>query len=251
MIAIIGVLASLLLPAVQAAREAGRRASCTNNLRQLGVALQNFHDANLSFPPGRGGPPPRIFSPQAYLLPHVEEGSLQGQIDLTQAPTTVVVGGVFYSGAYNKPAASEIVPVLQCPSDVTDGRVPGSDYGATNYAANTGSGMIDSGTIRDADGVFYYESKVAFKNLLDGSSHTAAFSERMLGNGVDLAVLPAAEGALYILELNSSSPVSVANCQSAANGDGYGARARSGSWATTATRSTTTAGRRMPQSGTA
>ncbi len=194
-IAIVGVLVSLLLPAVQAAREAGRRASCTNNLRQLGVALQNFHDANLSFPPGRGGPPPRIFSPHAYLLPYVEEGSLQAQLDLTQAPTTVVVGGVYYSGAANHPAATEAVPVLQCPSDVVSGHVPGVDYGATNYAACTGSGLIDSGTVRDADGAFYYESRVAFKNLLDGSSHTAAFSERMLGNGVDTTALSPDQGA--------------------------------------------------------
>ena len=184
-IAIIGVLVALLLPAVQAAREAARRSSCTNNLRQLGIALHNCHDTTGSLPPGRGGPPPQIFSPQAYLLPYVEEGSLQGLIDFNQAPTTVVVAGVPYSGAYNKPAASEAVPVLHCPSDTEPGRVSGSDFGATNYVANTGSGQIDAGTINNADGVFFLESHVGFKHITDGTSHTVAFSERGLGPGVE------------------------------------------------------------------
>jgi prepilin-type N-terminal cleavage/methylation domain-containing protein len=131
-IAIMGVLVSLLLPAVQSAREAARRASCTNNLRQLGIALQNFHDTNGHIPAGRGGPPPKIFSPQAYLLPFVEEGSVQGLIDFDRAPTTVVVAGVPYSGSYNKPAAIQAVPVLQCPSDTEAGRVSISEFGATN-----------------------------------------------------------------------------------------------------------------------
>ena len=107
-IAIIGVLVSLLLPAIQAAREAARRSSCTNNLRQLGIAMQNCHDTQGRLPPGRGGPPPQIFSPQAYLLPYVEEGSLDGMIDFNQAPTTVVVGGVPFSGAANQLRAHRI-----------------------------------------------------------------------------------------------------------------------------------------------
>jgi prepilin-type N-terminal cleavage/methylation domain-containing protein/prepilin-type processing-associated H-X9-DG protein len=222
-IAIIAVLIALLLPAVQAAREAARRSSCTNNLRQLGIAQQNCHDTSGSLPPGRGGPPPQIFSPQAYLLPYVEEGSLEGRIDFAQAPTTVVVGGVPFSGAANKPAACEAVSVLQCPSDTEPGRVVGSDFGATNYVANTGSGQIDAGTIDKSDGVFFLESHVTFKHITDGTSHTAAFSERMLGPGIKVTgpALPGQLAGVYVLELFNSAPVSDANCAQPSNGNWY------------------------------
>ncbi len=226
-IAIVGVLLSLLLPAVQSAREAARRASCTNNLRQLGVAMQNFHDTNGYLPPGRNGPPPHIFSAQAYLLPFVEEGSLQGQIDFDQSPTTVVIGGVVYSGAANAWAGAQAVPVLQCPSDTEPGRVYGSDYGATNYVANVGSGRIDVGTITKSDGVFFRESHVGFNQITDGTSHTVAFSERMLGPGTTYAAgtpLPGQFVGLYILELFSASPVSDTNCGQPTNGSWYAAR---------------------------
>jgi type II secretory pathway pseudopilin PulG len=221
-IAIIGVLVSLLLPAIQAAREAARRSSCTNNLRQLGIALQNCHDSKGHLPPGRGGPPPQIFSPQAYLLPYVEEGSIEGMIDFNQAPTTVVVGGVPFSGAANQPAASQVVPVLTCPSDPERGRVSGSTFGATNYAANAGSGAVD-GSIAKADGVFFFESHVGFKNITDGTTHTVAFSERPLGDGVEYASpnLPGQLTGIYVLELFNTSSVTEANCQQPTNGSWY------------------------------
>ena len=123
-IAIIGILISLLLPAVQSAREASRRAACDNNLKQLGLALHQFHDTNGRFPPGRGGPPPTVFSPQADLLPFVEQNGLYGQLDLTAAPTPLVIAGVTYSGATNNAAAIQAVGVLQCPTDPAAGRVP-------------------------------------------------------------------------------------------------------------------------------
>lgn len=224
-IAIIGVLVALLLPAIQAAREAARRSSCTNNLRQLGIALQNRHDAIGSLPPGRGGPPPHIFSPQAYLLPYVEEGSLEGLIDFNQAPTTVVVAGIPYSGAANQPAASQTVPVLICPSDPEPGRVYGSTFGATNYVASTGSAPID-GTIVKSDGVFFLQSHVGFKNITDGTSHTVAFSERPLGNGVKYSGtdVPGQSAGNFILELFNSSIVSDANCEQPTKGSWYEAR---------------------------
>ncbi len=231
-IAIIGVLVSLLLPAVQSAREAARRASCTNNLRQLGIALQNFHDTHGHMPAGRGGPVPRIFSPQAFLLPFVEEGSVQGMIDFEQAPQFVIIAGVTYSDAANRPASIQTVPVLTCPSDPEQGRVPGAQFGATNYAACTGSGQIDAGTVVRSDGVFFLESRIGFKHVTDGTSHTVAFSERMLGNGVPLSgsALPGHRADLYIRQLSNASPVSDGNCAQPAAGNWY--RERGGKWIT-------------------
>ncbi len=224
MIAIVGVLIALLLPAVQSAREASRRTACGNNLRQLGIALNGFHSAQSHFPPGRGYPPPQVFSTLAYLLPHVEETALHGLVDLTSAPLPLVIGGIPYDGARNALAAATSVAMFKCPSDVNESGVAGQAFGATNYAANTGSGTLNGGSIAGSDGVFLLNSTVGFNQLLDGSCHTAAFSERMLGNGASLASLPTGQASLYILELNSSANVDEPTCASIANGDGYGIR---------------------------
>ncbi len=225
-IAMIGFLIALLLPAVQAAREASRRASCANNLKQLGLALLEFYDAQQHFPPGRGGPTPLVFSPQAYILPYVEQNGLYAQLDLKSAPTSLVIGGVSYSGANNALAASQTVRVLQCPSDPADGQVPGSTFGGTNYVACTGSGNIGNGTIAGADGVFYLTSAVRFADMVDGSSNTACFSERTLGTGLTLTVptLSQSDAALYILELGNGIDVSVPTCATLATGDWYSTR---------------------------
>ena len=223
-IAIVGVLVGILLPAIQQAREAARRSSCSNNLKQIGLALQHFHEAKRHFPPGRGGPPPKIFSALAYLLPYVEETALYGQLDLAMAPTTVVIAGKTYLGDRNYPIAVQTSPVLQCPSDFFSGRVPGSAFGGTNYAANAGSGTLNEGSIANADGVFYLTSAVAMQNLVDGSSHTAAFGERMLGNGQAATTLGQDQVGLYILELSGSITAPVSGCASASNGTWYSQR---------------------------
>jgi prepilin-type N-terminal cleavage/methylation domain-containing protein/prepilin-type processing-associated H-X9-DG protein len=223
-IAILGVLVAILLPAIQSSREASRRSSCGNNLKQIGVALQNFHAGHRRFPPGRGGPPPKVFSPLAYLLPYLEEDSLEGQIDLSSAPTSLVIAGVPYSGTRNLAAATQAVIVFQCPSDVASGRVPGSTYGATNFVANAGSGLLDNGSLNEADGVFFLASCVGFQNLLDGSSHTAAFSERMLGTGQTFLGPTPSQAALYMLELGPGVDVSPSACASLGTGDWYSQR---------------------------
>jgi prepilin-type N-terminal cleavage/methylation domain-containing protein/prepilin-type processing-associated H-X9-DG protein len=223
-IAIIGVLVALLLPAVQAARESARRSACFNSLKQVGLALQHFHDAQRHFPPGRGAPAPRVFSPHAYLLPYFEEGSIALQIDYAQAPTSLVIAGVPYSGMANSGAANSVVPVLQCASDPAGGRVPGSTYGGTSYAACTGSGTVGSGTLVKSDGVFFLGSAISFRNLTDGSSHTAAFCERMLGNGQSLAATAVSNSEPYILELASGYSVSPTTCDASSSGNWYSTR---------------------------
>ena len=223
-VAIIGVLIALLLPAVQAAREAGRRSMCGNNLRQLGLAMHHFHECYSSLPPGRGGPAPQVFSPQAYLLPFVEQTALQGTIDFTKAPTTLVIAGIPYSGARNYPAAIQAIGLLQCPSDVAGGRVIGSEFGGTNYVANTGSGTVEAGTLVQADGVFYLTSHVKFRDLSDGTSHTVAFCERTLGNGQSITTAPTDQAGYFILELSNAVPVSDSGCSSPSSGNWYSQR---------------------------
>src|SRR5436305_12507918 len=85
-VAIIGTLVALLLPAVQSAREAARRSQCLSNLRQLGLALHQFEAINKRFPAGRGAPSPAVFSAHAWLLPLMEQKSLQDRIDFSSAP---------------------------------------------------------------------------------------------------------------------------------------------------------------------
>ncbi len=225
-VALVTVLMAILLPAVQATREAGRRTGCDNNLKQIATALQNFHASFQVFPPGRGATVPRVFSPHAHLLPFLEESSLSGQIDLTQSPIDLVIGGVSYSGARNYAAATTALSVFQCPSDAAAGRVPGSAYGGTNYAANVGSGLVTYGTIDAADGVFFRGSTVSFRSLTDGSSKTAAFSERMLGTGQALAqpAISQDQAQLFVLQLGNGVDVAVTPCASLGTGSWYGLR---------------------------
>src|SRR4026209_2469997 len=98
-IAIIGILVALLFPAVQAAREAARRAQCTNNLKQIGLSMQNYHDTFRSFPFGKGAAYPGAagyarWSAHALLLPFMEQKPLHDNIDFNYAPSTPGMGGV-------------------------------------------------------------------------------------------------------------------------------------------------------------
>ncbi|MFL5330282.1 MAG: DUF1559 domain-containing protein [Gemmataceae bacterium] len=183
---IIALLLSLLIPAVQRTREAASRAKCAGNLRQIGFALHHYEAVHTHFPPGRGMPQPAIFSAHAYLLPYTDQECLNSAIHFDLAPATYSLGnGTTYDGTANYPAASARVLLLACPSDVVD-QVPGSFFGATNYAACTGTGS--SANLDNADGVFFTGSSVRFEDISDGSSSTVAFGERPLGDGQD--VLP-------------------------------------------------------------
>jgi prepilin-type N-terminal cleavage/methylation domain-containing protein/prepilin-type processing-associated H-X9-DG protein len=183
-IAIIAILIGLLLPAVQKVRAAAARLSCSNNLKQIGLALHNHHDTYGRFPSGRGAPAPAVFSAHANLLPFLEQDALGGRIDFNSAPTTYsVAGGPTYDGAANYPVATMTVKTFICPADIGNGRVAGLPFGATSYAANAGSGTVDLGTLAGADGVFFLGSSLGFRDLTDGSSQKAAFSERTLGPG--------------------------------------------------------------------
>jgi len=180
-IAIIATLIGLLLPAVQKVREAAARMSCQNNLHQFGLALHNYHAANGRLPPGRGATHPAIFSAHAYLLPYFEQTALTAAIDYSSAPATYTVPpSTVYDGTRNYASATTAVKLFVCPSDPAGGRVPGISFGSTNYAANAGSG---AGSLTNADGVFFLGSTVRLEEISDGTSNTAAVSERPLGPG--------------------------------------------------------------------
>jgi prepilin-type N-terminal cleavage/methylation domain-containing protein/prepilin-type processing-associated H-X9-DG protein len=206
-IAIIGVLVAMLLPAVQAARESARRTSCGNNMRQIAIALQNHHGARNVFPKGRGNPFPLVFSVHSYLLPYMEEERLQNLIDYSAPPLTF---GSF-SGAANAMAAETVIPFFLCPSD--QGHVPGQTFGPTNYAANTGTGTVLYGHLATGgDGVFYDGSKISLRQVNDGSAHTAAFSESLLGDNQPSTGVVPFNRQLHVLELPSGGDTTDMAC---------------------------------------
>lgn len=186
-IAIIGVLVALLLPAVQAAREAARRMSCSNNLKQCALALHNYHDTYRRFP-GLGERSITSFSIQARLLPFAEQTNLENLIDFRQP---LFVGG--HSRMALNPvqarAARTVVSMLRCPSDGTMDiygkyfTTPDRPLAGGNVVACIGSGAGTDYDIRyPTDGLFYYRSACAFRNIQDGTSNTVVMSETLLGN---------------------------------------------------------------------
>ncbi|MEX2174581.1 MAG: DUF1559 domain-containing protein [Pirellulaceae bacterium] len=164
-IAIIGVLVALLLPAVQAAREAARRAQCSNNLKQFGLAVQLYHDSHLTLPPGRwGGSGGRVFSVHGLILPFMEQGNVRELIDYT----------TFWDSPSNTAARAAVIPVFTCPSDPQSSRPPG--WAATNYEPCEGADT------RMSNGVINNRSGTKLADITDGTSNTACFSERGLGD---------------------------------------------------------------------
>lgn len=229
-IAIIGLLVGLLLPAVQAAREAARSTTCRNNLRQLGLALHNYESAHRSFPPGRGAPLPRVFSLFPYLLPQLEQANLYAQIDFSRAPVSFAVGPTQYDGSANKAVAVTPLSVLQCPSDIYGGHVPGLEFGATHYAGNAGSGLYQLGTLTGSDGVFYLNSQTRFRDLTDGSSHTVAIAERTLGYGDGQPSSTEQQLLRGIIELAPGVDPTDANCRAVSIASSLWNHERGGKW---------------------
>lgn len=181
-VAIVGTLVALTLPAVQAAREAARRASCQNNLRQVGTALQLYHNAHEHLPVGcvdkrvpRTNPAGRQLAWSAELLPYLEESALWRQIDLHAA----------YDSPVNAAVAAEVVPIYICPSTariapgreaaVVNGPAANSTYraAAIDYGGLYGAAQVAP----SANGVFLYDRAVRLSDISDGTSHTLAAAE--------------------------------------------------------------------------
>jgi len=182
-IAIIAVLIALLLPAVQAAREAARRSQCTNNLKQLGLALHNYHSANNIVPFGeglQGGAPVGFYavSAQALLLPSLEQTSLYNALNFSGG------GNLFWNSIspVNQTVQVTKVDVFLCPSDVSRTTLAA---GPNNYFANAGVPPTSFKTASGFTGPFPYCTmpQVGFHSVVDGLSNTVAFSEVVKGIG--------------------------------------------------------------------
>ncbi len=181
-IAIIGVLIALLLPAVQSAREAARRAQCVNNLKQIGLAVHNYHDGLGSLPVGeiRGS----SYSALSQTLAFFEQGGLYNTINFDLRNVDVA----------NNTARTTQLAVLLCPSEVEN---PLPDRGAaTCYFANKGTNVIwqdpvgPNTGLPKANGTFVFGEVVRFSGITDGLSNTALFSERVLADGSNAIVSP-------------------------------------------------------------
>ncbi|MGI8978437.1 MAG: DUF1559 domain-containing protein [Pirellulaceae bacterium] len=183
-IAIIGILVALLLPAVQFARESARRASCQNNLKQLGVALNNFEGTLRKFPSSWKPTAPvgtRVdgWSAQAQLLPYLEQGGTYGfmnfDISYTQHPLVPNMSPPTKVSALR-------VPVLICPTEnrtrIRADAAGVAEHAPLNYGANLGIWFVfDPVTQRGGDGAFTPMHPTAGGDVTDGFSNTIAFSE--------------------------------------------------------------------------
>lgn len=187
-IALIGALTSLLLPAVQSAREAARRVQCANHLRQLALAAHNYHDGHATFPPGldqvevSSSPRFRGTSLFTFLLPHLEEGSVLADWDYAD-PLSNAYGG-------SQARAARVLPVLVCASDrIAENPIVenGRHYGLTSYGGNGGRRSFDP-ALATCDGIFHTtgpgsepkanQSCVSLSMIADGASQTVLFGER-------------------------------------------------------------------------
>jgi prepilin-type N-terminal cleavage/methylation domain-containing protein/prepilin-type processing-associated H-X9-DG protein len=213
-IAIIAILIGLLLPAVQKIREAAARMSCSNNLKQLGLAAHNYHSSFNKFPPGTNlspAPTARAANGQTFaappdlgkayslfeaLLPYIEQDNVYKQLNLAGQPNNF--NNRNWDSQYNRgncdsPTApgATIIKTFLCPSDVgaqqTTYTTGGTTFyfGANSYGGN--AGVVSFFTYADSttgqggmtqDGVFYINSTVSVQSITDGTSNTLMFGER-------------------------------------------------------------------------
>lgn len=228
-IAIIAILIALLLPAVQQAREAARRVQCRNNLKQLGLALHNYHEAHSLFPT-LAATSLYGYSPQALLLPYLEQNGLHSLIDFRQPLTTGLAQAPVQNPLLTA-AAGQVLSVLTCPSDAGDpisydGH--GARWAGGNYLVNSGSGNGVNYCTNANDGLFWRGSRVSFRDLTDGTSNTVFMAETLFGSRQTAATLSDPQRQLKRVSGGSPCSASAADLSSRAATSYEGFRA--GGW---------------------
>ena len=214
-IAIIGVMVGLLLPAVQAAREAARRMQCSNNLRQLSLAMLNYESSYKKFP--MAGTVDTDFSVQARILPFCEQAQLNDQLDYGLPAFTGPFNAKVPHPKFVAPFALPVAMFL-CPSDpapgVTTVTVNGTQYayGGLNYMVSYGSGTGTNYDLRfRTDGIVFQRSNRGFASILDGTSQTVMVSEAIRSIGDDITLAAGTTPKFpYQQTLNGSAGVSSA-----------------------------------------
>lgn len=182
-IAIIGVMVSLLLPAVQAAREAARRMQCQNQMKQLALAVHNYESTYRMLPyyPAES----TGLSPQARLLPFIEQANLDQRIDYSQPLMFGSGPNVTLNPQYSAITDSAL-PVLRCPSESGDPYLIDGDvrWAGGNYLFNIGSGpglnYCRTATHRP-DGLFWGGAQTKLRDITDGTSNTILMAEGLFG----------------------------------------------------------------------
>ncbi len=239
-IAIIGILIALLLPAVQAAREAARRAQCCNNLRQLGIAAHNYVDVHRKLPVGVVGWPLAVpaggqpgHTALAMLLPFHEQGAVHDLYNFSLRNTDPA----------NRPATSVGIPAYQCPSDNAAGRTalfragPETELARSNLVVCFGSDTYlresmgrniafdpnRQGVDVENDGAFRLDGSRSLADFLDGTSSTALASEVL--SGKDDRIDPGAGDTqydvrgLWMMQMSGASNYTHRNAPNAPVGD--------------------------------
>lgn len=183
-IAIIAVLISLLLPAVQSAREAARRSQCINNLKQIGLGLHNYLSAHNSFPMGASlGPYDTAgnrtdwnnWSAHAMLLGYMEQTALYNSINFMYAPEWANNPAYFI----NSTASNTLIQNFLCPSDPRSG----AQVWINSYFASQGTTTFNLPSTREVSGLFGAQVCYGPKGITDGLSNTIAFSESLVDAG--------------------------------------------------------------------
>lgn len=188
-IAIIAILIALLLPAVQSAREAARRSQCKNNLKQMGLAIHNYHDSHRVFPPGNintrfngNANSTSGWGWQAMILPQMDQSPLYQELGVSTRDFDSTVPGLASLPVTATPLTQTRIPAYRCPSDVGSWTNPHrSDHGTSNYVGVSGNASVSAVGGLTGNGMFYLHSELSFKDIIDGTTNTLAVGERALG----------------------------------------------------------------------
>ncbi|MBI3466626.1 MAG: DUF1559 domain-containing protein [Planctomycetes bacterium] len=241
-IAIIGILIALLLPAVQAAREAARRSQCVNNLKQLGLAMHTYHGTYGAFPPRRGGtassggetPSTRFsgnynrVSALTRFLPYIERESHWMEI---VGPTNI--GGRTHpkygpapwfrvSGVDGFKPWGKQVPGLLCPSDSIPPNNPETQHARNNYALSMGDTIQSvNANVQLLRGVFGNQLSVRIRDIRDGTSNTVALSERLWNGNINPRAAAGEDQRLVTFSFIANLNINPGQCKARASSNKF------------------------------